>query len=109
MTMPDSSGRIIHGDAGWNGSTLIMLGPANLEMSPMQPPTVSGTPPPLSLYVYCKDVDALHARAGAAGAKVVQAPTDQFWGDRIAIIEDPDGYRWTFATNTGPFDPSKAP
>ncbi len=32
-----------------------------------------------------------------------------FWGDRMVHLEDIDGYRWAFATNTGPFDPSKAP
>lgn len=109
VTMPDKTGRILHGEASWNGHTLVMMGPENPQMSPMKPPAASGTAAPLSLYVYCKSVDAVHARASAASAKVVQAPADQFWGDRTAVFEDPDGYHWTFATNVGAFDPSKAP
>jgi uncharacterized glyoxalase superfamily protein PhnB len=40
---------------------------------------------------------------------VLQRPADQFWGDRIAVFKDPDGYHWTFATNVGEFDAAKAP
>lgn len=109
MSMPGPDGKVMHGDVLWNGTTLAMMGPENPQHSPMKSPASSGAPAPMSLYVYCKDVDALHARASAAGAKVLQAPADQFWGDRIAVYEDPDGYNWTFATNVRPFDPSKVP
>lgn len=47
--------------------------------------------------------------AQSAGAALRQAPADQSWGDRIAIFTDPDGYHWTFATNIGEFDASRAP
>ena len=62
-----------------------------------------------SLYVYCEDVDALFARAVAAGAKAIKPPQDQFYGDRTCTVEDQDGYWWNFATNVADFDPSKAP
>ena len=48
-------------------------------------------------YLYVDDVDAVYARALAAGAKSLSEPEDQFWGDRFAQIEDPDGYRWALA------------
>ena len=39
------------------------------------------------------DVDARAARVEAAGFVVVKAPWDAFWGQRYAVVEDPDGYR----------------
>jgi PhnB protein len=52
----------------------------------------------VTLHVYVDDVDAVFARAAAAGAKILVAPADQFWGDRYGILEDPFGHRWSFAT-----------
>ena len=61
----------------------------------------AGTPDSLTLYVYVPDVDSHHARAQRGGATTVQAPADQFWGDRTVVYKDPDGYHWTFATHLG--------
>lgn len=107
MVMRDNDGRVMH--AGMRlGDACIMFAPQGMS-SEMRAPADSGAPISLSLYVYVPDIDALAARAAAAGAGVVQQPADQFWGDRIAIFTDPDGYQWTFATNVGDFDASKAP
>jgi PhnB protein len=48
-------------------------------------------------YLYVADVDALHERAVAAGAKSVLAPANQQYGDRLAIVEDPLGVSWAIA------------
>jgi uncharacterized glyoxalase superfamily protein PhnB len=77
----------------------IMFGPKEGSMG-LQPPA-AGAADSLSLYVYVPDVDAFHSRAQRGGASVVQAPADQFWGDRTAVYKDPDGYHWTFATHLG--------
>jgi catechol 2,3-dioxygenase-like lactoylglutathione lyase family enzyme len=37
-------------------------------------------------------VDAAVARVKAAGFPVVKEPWDAFWGQRYAIVADPDGY-----------------
>lgn len=105
--MRDNDGVVQHGGMRL-GAAAIMFAPAGMS-SDMQPPAASGGQNGLSLYVYVPDVDALTARARRAGAKVLQEPADQFWGDRIAIFKDPDGYHWTFATNVGGFDAGKAP
>lgn len=63
----------------------------------------------MSLYVYCDDVDAMANRARQAGAQIAAEPADMFWGDRICMITDIDGYNWSFARNVGDFDPSKLP
>lgn len=56
---------------------------------------------PISLYIYCDDVDKLYQHALSKGAKSVEAPSDMFWGDRVCHVECPEGYRWSFATHLG--------
>jgi len=44
------------------------------------------------------DVDAFAAHAVAAGAKMMGAITDQFYGHRDATLGDPFGYTWNIYT-----------
>jgi len=41
-------------------------------------------------------LDALFERARQAGAKVLREPVDQFYGDRSAMVADPEGHIWSF-------------
>ena len=50
-----------------------------------------------SFMIYVPDCDAAFAQAIAAGATALTQPTDQFWGDRTAMVADPFGYRWSVA------------
>jgi uncharacterized glyoxalase superfamily protein PhnB len=43
------------------------------------------------------DVDEHYERAKAAGAEIVQEPTDEDYGDRRYSARDPEGHRWYFA------------
>jgi PhnB protein len=88
--------------------SLIMFGPERPQM-PCKAPITLGVAPPVALYVYNDDVDALFAQAKAAGATVGDPPQDMFYGDRVCKLIDPDGHIWYFATNVADFDPSKAP
>jgi uncharacterized glyoxalase superfamily protein PhnB len=47
-------------------------------------------------FVEVDDVDAHHARAKAAGAKVLRGPEEPGIGFRIYTAEDPEGHRWMF-------------
>ena len=47
----------------------------------------------ITIWVYAEDCDAAVAMLGAAGVTVVQEPVDQPWGERMAIVADPDGNR----------------
>ena len=38
-----------------------------------------------------KQVDETHAKIVAAGHRSVKEPWDAFWGQRYALVEDPDG------------------
>jgi PhnB protein len=50
------------------------------------------------LTLYVDDVDAVAARAVAAGAWQHGATEDATFGDRVAIIEDPFGHAWALLT-----------
>lgn len=43
------------------------------------------------------DVDAMHARAVAAGFEPEAAPADAPWGERYFHLRDPDGHELSFA------------
>ena len=50
-----------------------------------------------SLYVYVDEIDEHFERARAAGARILEEPKDQFYGDRRYGAEDPEGHHWYFA------------
>lgn len=52
-----------------------------------------------TIHLYVKDVDAIYGRALTAGGASLQEPTDQFYGDREASVEDPFGNHWFIATH----------
>jgi uncharacterized glyoxalase superfamily protein PhnB len=96
---PGPDGKIMHAEVTWH-ETVIMFGP-ECEHNQSKAPATTGVKPPISLYLYCDDVDAQHARATAAGAQSLMPPQDMFWGDRICQVADIDGHLWCFATHTG--------
>jgi uncharacterized glyoxalase superfamily protein PhnB len=50
-----------------------------------------------SVHINLKDgIDAHCQRARLAGAKILQEPADQFYGDRTYRARDPEGHIWTF-------------
>jgi PhnB protein len=67
------------------------------------PATLGGTP--VTLHLYVRDVDALFARAVDAGAHVLMAVADQFWGDRYGMLTDPFGHRWSIASRIEDLSP----
>lgn len=54
-------------------------------------------PMPTMLYVYVQDVDESYERALRAGAKSLQAPADQNYGDRNGGVSDEWGNYWFLA------------
>jgi uncharacterized glyoxalase superfamily protein PhnB len=62
----------------------------------LSPQTLGGSPVRISLSV--DDVDAVAARAVAAGAKEVRPIEDQFYGERSGQFADPFGYMWNIST-----------
>lgn len=78
------------------GESVLMLG--DVSEGPFSAPgALNGTS--VALHVFVPDVDELAGRAVAAGGELIQAPVDQFHGDRTAILRDPSGHLWVFLTH----------
>jgi PhnB protein len=54
---------------------------------------------PAGIYLYVPNMDELYQRAINAGAESVNAPRDEFYGDRMGGIKDPSGNTWWIATH----------
>ena len=102
MAMPD--GKIGHAEIRI-GDAPIMLADEHPEVHFRSPRSIGGTP--VNIVVYVNDVDALVKQAEAAGATVARPPADQFYGDRMATLEDPFGHSWSFATHIEDVSPEE--
>ena len=51
-----------------------------------------------SAYIVVADVDAVYARAQAAGAVVVRPLKDTGYGSREFTVKDPEGHSWSVGT-----------
>ena len=94
LRMPD--GKIGHAEVQIEDSR-IMLSDEFPDYGAVSPESLGGTP--VGIHVYVKDVDALVARAAAAGATVTSPVTDHGYGDREANLRDPFGHRWAISTH----------
>jgi PhnB protein len=104
MRIPMNEGKI--GQAELRvGDSPFMLADEFPEMNVRSPQSSGGTP--VKLLIYVDDVDALVKRAESAGAKVLRQPADQFYGDRMATLEDPYGHSWSFATHIEDVSPDE--
>jgi PhnB protein len=93
-----SGGKVMHASLVLNGGA-IFLSDDFPEMNggrSSSPKAFGGSP--VTIHLNVPDVDALWARAVAAGATVVMPLADQFWGDRYGLLTDPFGHRWSLST-----------
>ena len=91
-------GRIGHAELALGGN-VVMLASVFPEMDQTTPAEAakSGSGGWYSqVFCYVDDVDAHHAQARAAGARITAEPEDQFHGERHYRAEDPEGHRWIF-------------
>jgi PhnB protein len=87
LDMP--GGMVAHCELGFGDAVLMMGSP----MPPQFPPKKT------RLGLYVKDCDAIYKKALSAGARSLQEPADQFYGDRNARFEDPFGNEWSVMTH----------
>ena len=95
MRLAEPSGKIGHAELDIGGA-LLMLADEYPDYGALGPRSVGGTP--VRLHLYVGDVDAVVARALAAGATLVRPVQDEFYGDRSGQIEDPFGHVWVLST-----------
>jgi PhnB protein len=96
MRMPGPEGKLGHAEVSIGGSR-VMLSDEYEAMAFLSPQARGGTT--VQIHLYVKNVDAVVARAMAAGAKLVRPVQDQFYGDRTGSLEDPFGHLWHVATH----------
>ena len=104
MRMPGPDGRLMHGAVRVCGAPVMLIDEMP-EFGALSPTSLKGTP--VTIHVYVSDVDAFVARAVEAGATVRMPVSDQFWGDRYGIIEDPFGHKWSIATHIRDVSPEE--
>jgi PhnB protein len=102
--MADPNGKVGHAELQI-GDSRLMLAEEFPEMNFRSPESIGGSPVLICLYV--EDVDALAARAIAAGAKVVRPVKDQFYGDRSGTFADPFGHIWSISTHKEDLSPEE--
>jgi PhnB protein len=91
-------GRIGHAEMRF-GDAMIMLSDPYPELDVRSPLDLGGTP--FTLHLTVPDVDAVHEKAVAAGARIEREPEEQAYGARSMTLRDPFGHRWMVQTPTG--------
>ncbi|CAN5400166.1 VOC family protein [soil metagenome] len=93
--VPGPGGKLIHGAVQINGATVLLSDdfPEFNDGTSSTPTALGGTP--VTIHLTVPDVDASYQQALDAGATVVAALEDQFWGDRYGIVRDPFGHHWS--------------
>jgi uncharacterized glyoxalase superfamily protein PhnB len=106
LVVPEPDGTIAHAQLVL-GSGMVMLGSVvDSEFGRlMRQPDETGGGETQTAYVIVPDVDALYARAKAAGAKIVLDIKDEDYGGRGFSCRDPEGHLWNF----GSYDPWRTP
>jgi PhnB protein len=104
MRMAQPDGRLGHAEIRL-GDSVVMLADEYPERGIHGPEHYGGAP--MTLMFYTEDCDRIYQNALAAGAKSVREPTDQFYGDRMAGIEDPFGFQWYIATHIKDVSPEE--
>jgi PhnB protein len=84
-TRPD--GMIMHAQMRI-GDSAVELADATAQVKPM----------PTAIHLYVTDTDVTYKSAMNAGATSIQEPTNVFYGDRSAYVQDAFGNHWYIAT-----------
>ena len=110
LSMDDVAAFIDFVHKAFNGTAAYVMKSADgvirhcrLQIASSQIMVSSGTdmykPMPCMLHLYVEDVDAVYRSALEAGARSLRDPSDQFYGDRSAGVEDPWRNQWRLATH----------
>lgn len=100
LLVTDDSGAVGHAEMSFDGATIgvggewsgAQLGPARM----LSPASLDGAGTQFIWVTLRQGLDEHRTRAEAAGARVTEAPADQFYGDRTYRALDPEGHVWCF-------------
>ena len=88
VVLADVDGQLRYGEMRHGDAVVVLIRKGD---------TATATRGAAALYTYVADVDKALSQARRAGAGAEEAE-DTPWGDRVATVMDPDGYRWVLAT-----------
>lgn len=97
----DAKGQVAHSQIGFGGGVInvggewegAIVGPARMR----SPASVDGVNTQFVRVDLADGLDAHCERARAAGARILDEPTDQFYGSRTYRAMDPEGHVWNFS------------
>jgi PhnB protein len=87
------------------GNSMLMVVDDFPDWGSFGPQALKGTT--MTVHLFVEDVDAVFARAVAAGATVKMPVADMFWGDRYGVLQDPFGHQWSVATHQRDLSPQQ--
>lgn len=93
VTTPD--GKLAHAEMRF-GEGFVMIGGGWPGMPYASPADAQGKNTQTVHVLIKSDIDEHYQHALAAGAKVVREIADQFYGDRVYVVSDPEGHVWSF-------------
>jgi len=96
MRLDGPNGKVGHAEVRV-GDSVVMLADA---------PTPDDVMPAM-LHLYVEDADALYQRAIDHGATSLREPATEFYGDRMAGVQDALGNKWYFATHVEDIAPDE--
>lgn len=100
LLLEDDDGNLQYSELGFGGGVIMVRGEQR-EIAHRRAPSSVGGINTQNLMVYVDDVDAHCQRARAAGARILEEPSTQDYGedyftDRGYLCEDCGGHRWWF-------------
>jgi PhnB protein len=102
--LADDRGRVMNAQLRI-GNSMLMVVDEFPEWCSLGPTALKGTP--VTIHLFVDDVDAVVARAVAAGATLTMPVADMFWGDRYGVLQDPFGHQWSVATHQRDLTPQQ--
>lgn len=95
LVVGDAQGRVAHAEMSF-GDGVVMIGTGGWSDFAVSASLLDGKNTQCVHVQLESDIDAHCERARAAGAVILQAPADQFYGDRTYRACDPERHVWTF-------------
>lgn len=104
--LTEPGGRVGHAELRLDGHVLMLAEPFPEHGFPA-PEEGRETSPPFVLHLHVDDTDAVMARAVEAGARVVHAAADHFYGERSGRVRDPFGHEWLIGHSIEKVEPAE--
>jgi PhnB protein len=98
MPADNVPGKLMHAEIALFGGVMMMSDVFDeFEGGTKSPPALGGTTFNMIVSLDAPaDVDAVMAKAEAAGATITMPAEDTFWGARFGMVRDPFGHMWGF-------------